>query len=48
MALLVALLFILLAVTALVVISAYATVVLTYWFEMRHDHPEPPDLSTAR
>jgi len=48
MALLVTLLFILPAVTALVVIAAYATVGLTYWFEMRHDHSRPPEVSTAR
>ncbi|MBF6353307.1 hypothetical protein IU449_01880 [Nocardia higoensis] len=48
MAVLITLLFILLAVTALVVIAAYATVVLTYWFEMRHDPSDPPEAFTAR
>ncbi|WP_157101457.1 hypothetical protein [Nocardia shimofusensis] len=42
------LLFILFAVTALVVVAAYATVVLTYWFEMRHGHSDPPEAFTAR
>lgn len=48
MALLIALLFILLALTALVVVAAYATVGLAYWFEMRQDHRRSQDISTAR
>lgn len=48
MALVILLLLLLFAVTALVVVAAYGTVVATYWFELRHNHTEPPDLPAMR
>ncbi|TQM33676.1 hypothetical protein [Nocardia bhagyanarayanae] len=48
MAFLLPLLLLMLVVTASVVIAAYGTVFATYWFEMRHHHTDPPDLSATR
>ncbi|WP_431950664.1 hypothetical protein [Nocardia lijiangensis] len=47
MAFLLPLLLIAFAVTASVVVAAYGTVTATYWFEMRHRHADPPDLTTT-